>query len=122
MSENGFEDFQKILKQINVSESQVQKVLKAGADAYTTKLKPNVPKDPNAHFAKRYGSMISNLTNKPDGQDVITTFGASFWWRFVEHGTVKMRAQNFVRNTWNASSAEISKLMITKMMQEMRLL
>lgn len=121
MSDDGFSDFQKILSKIDVSQSDIKKALQAGADTYVNKLKPNIPSDPNAPMVKKYGQMRTNLTTEEDGQDVQVTFGDAFWWRFVEHGTVRQSAKNFARNTLTASFDAIDQVMADRILKEMGL-
>lgn len=117
MSSNGFEDFQEMLKNIKVNDQVIEKSLMAGAEEFNKRLEPKIPTDPNASFAKRYGTMKSNLTTEVDGKNVNATFGDAFWWIFVEHGTSPkghkgIRATNMVHNTVSQSMASIQEIMI----------
>lgn len=120
MSSNGFNDFQNVLKNLDISDTDVKRALKKGADEYAKKLKANTPRDSNAPMAKKYGQMKDNIEVVEDDDVIQVTFGRSFWWRFVEHGTVNQRPQNFARNTLTASMNSIQEMMSNDVLKNMK--
>jgi len=121
MSDNGFVDFQNILKNIKVDQATIDRSLKAGAEEYVRDLRPKLPSDPDASMSKKYGQMKNNLKVIKSGNDVAVTFGDSFWWRFVDKGTPKIAPRNFTRSTLNADGKRITTMMKNKTLKEMGL-
>lgn len=117
---NGFSDFQNVLRKINVSDTQVKRALTKGANEYAKRLKSATPRDDNASMAKKYGQMRDNIQVEQKDNDLQVTFGDAFWWRFVEHGTNHQRAQNFARNTLTSSMNSIQQLMISEVLKNMK--
>ncbi len=115
MSNNGFQDFQKIIKNINVEKSQVLVAQKEAANFYMQKLRPNIPK---SVMAKHH--MAGDLSVKVDGDEVKVMIG-DWYWRFPENGTVHQRAQHFARNTLQSNEKQIEDIMVKKILNEMGL-
>ncbi|KRN31634.1 HK97 gp10 family phage protein [Liquorilactobacillus mali] len=115
MSDNGFEDLARQLKQIDIGKSVVKSSLEEAADFYLQKLRPNVPSWGSGHHAK------DDLSVKINEDGVQVVFGEkSYYWYFVENGTKKQRAQHFARNTLEQNRSKIEQIMLKKIESELR--
>lgn len=115
MSDNGFEDLEKQLKQINLGKSVVKSSLEEAADFYLQQLKPNIPVWGNGHHAR------NDLSVKINDDNVQVVFGEkSFYWHFVENGTKNQRGQHFARNTLEQNKSKIEQIMLKKIESELK--
>ncbi|MBC2196307.1 HK97-gp10 family putative phage morphogenesis protein [Listeria booriae] len=115
-NKNGFEDALKQLGSLSkVNEAVAIDALEEAAEFFVKVLKPNIPK------SIRNSKHLQNaLKVKVESDKVIVYFDDdNFYWRFVEHGTSKQRAQNFVRGTYSQNQKKIEEIMLSKIIKKM---
>ncbi|EAG8700719.1 HK97 gp10 family phage protein [Listeria monocytogenes] len=113
---NGFDDMvKKFDKLSNVSEKLTLDVLEEAAEFFVKVLKPNIPIS-----LRNRRHLQESLKIKIEGDTVVVYFDDnSFYWRFVENGTSKQRAQNFVKSTYAQNKNKIEKIMLSKIVKKM---
>lgn len=90
---SGLKEFQEMMNDFlkKASDENVTRVLKKGADAFTTDLL-KLPKPRSRIHAAGYTHMINSFANRINGKEVEVGWG-KYYGPMVEHGTRKMRAQ-----------------------------
>lgn len=89
--------------------------LKDAAEYFVEKLLPNIPK---SLFKKKH--IRDQLKIEVQDDKVSIYFeDTAYYWRFVEHGTNKIKAEHFVEGTWQQNSNEVEKIMTQKIMNAM---
>ncbi|MFC6117336.1 MULTISPECIES: HK97-gp10 family putative phage morphogenesis protein [Macrococcoides] len=115
-NENGFESqVDQINKLLDVNKTVTLEVRKKAAEYFISKLKPNIP------VSKRNAKhMNAALDVRIEGDEVKVYFeDYAFYWRFVDKGTSKQRAQNFVTRTLTAEEQRIKDIMINEIVEKM---
>ena len=85
------------------------------ADYFAKKLLPNIPR---SLMTKKH--MRDHLKVKVNDDKVTIYFeGTAFYWRFVENGTSKIRAEHFVEGTWQQNKEAIENIMTQKILKSM---
>lgn len=119
---NGFADALKQMKTLlNVDHKVTLSVLEEAADYFAEKLKQRIPVSNrnSKHLRDQLKVIVKN-----DMVQVVFEDGG-WYWHLVEHGHKKsngrgrVKGQHFVRNTWNAESEKIEKLMLDKIIKRM---
>ncbi|MBC2140146.1 hypothetical protein HCA95_12460 [Listeria innocua] len=115
-NQNGFNEASKKLGKLSqVNEKLTLDVLEEAAKFFVKVLKPNIPISLRNHKHIR-----ESLKVKVEGDVVVVYFDDnSFYWRFVENGTSKQRAQNFVKSTYAQNKNKIEKIMLSKIVKKM---
>lgn len=117
MNNNGFEDFAKLIAKMTPQKADILAAEKEAAEFYLAQLLPHIPK---SLMTKRH--MADNISVKIMGDEVKVIFGdTAYYWRFVENGTSKQRAQNFARNTLNGNEKKIAEIMTQQLLERMGL-
>lgn len=89
--------------------------LKEAAEYFSEKLRPLIPK---SLIKKEH--MKDHLKISVEDEKVVVYFEeTSFYWRFAENGTVKMKAQHFVAGTWEQEKTNIEDIMTRKLLKEL---
>lgn len=121
MSEDGFAAMAKQLTAMNVSDTVYKQGLTNAADYFVGKLRPVLPSVPNAPKAQEYGTLKESLKVIDKDSHVQVSFGDSFWWLFLEHGTANgIRPYNFVHNTFETNKDQIKQLMAKPVMDKLK--
>lgn len=116
-NKNGFDDMASHFGQL--SKVDMKKItlnsLEAAADYYVAKLLPVIPK---SLLKKKHAR--DHVVISVEKEKVVVRFeDTSFYWRFVENGTVKIKAQHFARRSWETNRSEIEKIMTKKILKEL---
>lgn len=111
---NGFEDFQKVLRKVQVDDAIVVAAQREAAEFYVQKLLPNIPK------SKRTKHMANDVHVTVTNGEVQVRI-AEWYWRFPEKGTIHQKATNYARNTLKNSSKQIAEMMQKRIIKEMGL-
>lgn len=113
---NGFEAAMKKLGKLsNVNELIAIDALEEAANFFVNMLRPAIPRS-----VSNRQHLQNSLSVKVENNIVLVYFeDESFYWRFVEHGTSKQRAQNFVRGTYEQNQAKIEEIMLSKIIKIM---
>ena len=108
---SGLDDFQKELNRFlkAAEEKKVTRVLKHGADAFTSDLL-KLPKPRSRIHAAGYTHMVSTFTNRIAGNEVEVGWG-KYYGPMVERGTIKMKGQPHLRPTFKSNSQKYYKIM-----------
>ncbi|EAF8771730.1 hypothetical protein A0221_12790 [Listeria monocytogenes] len=116
MNNNGFSDVQKRLgKMSNVNQTVTLEVLEEAAIFFAAKLAPNIPLSVRNSKHLRNAIKVEIKENK-----VVVFFDSNnFYWRFVDHGSTKQKAQNFVRGTYIQNKSKIEEIMLRKIVEKM---
>lgn len=89
--------------------------LDEAAQFFVEKLLPNVPR---SLMKKKH--MRDHIKIEVGEDRVSISFeDTSFYWRFVENGTVNMKAQHFVEGTWQQQKSNVEDIMTKKIIKEM---
>ncbi|MBC6300304.1 HK97-gp10 family putative phage morphogenesis protein [Listeria booriae] len=113
---NGFLDaMQQLGKLSQVNENVALDALEEAAEFFVQVLRPSIPKT-----VKNRKHLQDALKVKMEDDIVKVYFeDDQFYWRFVEHGTVNQRAQNFVRGTYSQNQKKIEEIMLSKIIKKM---
>ena len=108
---SGLKEFQEMVNDFlrKASDENVTRVLKKGADAFTTDLL-KLPKPRSRIHAAGYTHMINSFANRINGKEVEVGWG-KYYGPMVEHGTRKMRAQPHLKPTFKSNSQKYYKIM-----------
>ena len=114
---NGFQDmldYTTRLMRVDPVEICLESLIDA-AEYFVKVLLPNVPK---SLLTKKH--MRDHLKVKVTNDKVTIYFeGTSFYWRFIENGTAKIRAEHFVEGTWQQNKKEVERIMTQKIIRSM---
>lgn len=117
---NGFADALKQMKTLlNVDEKVTLSVLEEAAEYFAEKLKPKIP----IGYTKRLRDNLKVVVKNDMVQVIFEDVG--WYWHLVEHGHKKrngrgrVKGRHFVRNTWNAESEKIEKIILEKIIEKM---
>ncbi|MDN5628834.1 MULTISPECIES: HK97-gp10 family putative phage morphogenesis protein [Lactococcus] len=114
---NGFQDMLDYTSRL--SQVDPQKVtlesLNEAAQYFVDKLLPNIPRS----LMKKKHMKDHIKVDVEDDKVTIYFEDTSFYWRFVENGTVKMKAQHFVEGTWQQQKSNVEDIMTKKIIKEM---
>lgn len=107
----GLEEFQNIMEEFAqvLDPQNVIKVLKKGADAFTSDLL-KLPRPRSRIHAAGYTHMVDVFANRVRGSEVEVGWG-KYYGPMVEHGTVRMRAQPHLKPAFNSNSQKYYKIM-----------
>lgn len=114
-SQNGFEEMADYLGKISqVDPKKVSmKSLENAANFYMQQLLPNIPK---SLFNKSHMNDKVKVVIGDDNVKIV--FGkTSFYWRFVENGTVNQKAQHFASGTYERNKSKIEELMTKEIIE-----
>ncbi|WP_285122493.1 HK97-gp10 family putative phage morphogenesis protein [Lactococcus petauri] len=114
---NGFQDMLDYTSQLaKVDPEKVTlESLDEAAQFFVEKLLPNVPR---SLMKKQH--MRDHIKIEVGEDRVSISFeDTSFYWRFVENGTVNMKAQHFVEGTWQQQKSNVEDIMTKKIIKEM---
>lgn len=108
---SGLDDFQKELNRFlkAAEEKNVTRVLKQGADAFTSDLL-KLPKPRSRIHAAGYTHMVNSFANRINGKEVEVGWG-KYYGPMVEHGTRKMKSQPHLTPTFKSNSQKYYKIM-----------
>lgn len=119
---NGFADMLKHMKTLlNVNQKVTLEVLEEAAEYFAKKLKPRIPVSNKNKWHLR--DKLKVVVKKDMVQVVFEDVG--WYWHLVEHGHKKrggrgrVKGRHFVRNTWNAESDKIEKILLDKIIKKM---
>lgn len=112
---NGFENMADFLG--NISKVDMRKVtmesLEEAANFYLEQLKPNIPK---SKYSKEH--MRDHVSVTVNDDSVAVAFDdEAYYWRFVENGTPKQKAQLFASKTYKKNREKIEAIMVKKIQQ-----
>ncbi|MDC0808935.1 HK97-gp10 family putative phage morphogenesis protein [Lactococcus petauri] len=114
---NGFQDMLDYTSRL--SQVDPQKVtlesLNEAAQYFVDKLLPNIPRS----LMKKKHMKDHIKVDVEDDKVTIYFEDTSFYWRFVENGTVNMKAQHFVEGTWQQQKSNVEDIMTKKIIKEM---
>ena len=107
----GLEEFQNLMEEFAqvLDPQNVIKVLKKGADAFTSDLL-KLPRPRSRIHAAGYTHMVDVFANRVRGSEVEVGWGKDYG-PMVEHGTVRMRAQPHLKPAFNSNSQKYYKIM-----------
>lgn len=89
--------------------------LNDAAEFFVAKLLPNVPRS----LMKKKHMKDHVKVDVLDDRVTVSFEDTSFYWRFVENGTVNSKAQHFVEGTWQQQKTNIEDIMTRKLLKEM---
>ncbi|MCO7180448.1 HK97 gp10 family phage protein [Lactococcus formosensis] len=114
---NGFQDMLDYTSQLaKVDPEKVTlESLDEAAQFFVEKLLPNIPR---SLMKKKH---MRDHIKIEVGEDMVSISfeDTSFYWRFVENGTVNMKAQHFVEGTWQQQKNNVENIMTKKIIKEM---
>ncbi|EAC7998116.1 hypothetical protein HU17_00080 [Listeria monocytogenes] len=116
VNNNGFADAAKKLDRLSkINNHTILLTLEEAAIYFANVLRPNIPR------ANRNSKHLNTLINvKIEDNQVIVYFESDgFYWRFVEHGSVHQRAQNFIKSTYMSNRDKIEKIMTNKILKKL---
>lgn len=107
-------DYTSRLSQVNPEKITIESLNEA-AQYFVGKLMPSIPRSlmKKKHMKDHIKVVIE------DDKVIIVFEDTSFYWRFVENGTVNMKAQHFVEGTWQQQKTNIENIMTKKIIKEM---
>ncbi|GAB7389547.1 HK97 gp10 family phage protein [Lactococcus garvieae] len=114
---NGFQDmldYTSRLSQVDPEKITIDS-LNDAAEFFVTKLLPNVPRS----LMKKKHMKDHIKVDVLDDRVTVSFEDTSFYWRFVENGTVNLKAQHFVEGTWQQQKTNIEDIMTRKLLKEM---
>lgn len=108
---SGLKEFQEMMNDFlkKASDENVTRVLKKGADAFTTDLL-KLPKPRSRIHAAGYTHMVNSFANRINGKEVEVGWG-KYYGPMVEHGTRKMKSQPHLKPTFKSNSQKYYKIM-----------
>lgn len=114
---NGFADMSKHFgKLAKVDPEKISKEsLEEAANFYMEKLIPNIPV---SLFDKKHARDQVKVEVVDDGIEVVFE-GTAFYWRFIENGTVNIKATHFKQGTWEQNKEKIQDIMTRKLLEEL---
>nr|DAH97914.1 MAG TPA: type I neck protein [Caudoviricetes sp.] len=107
-------DYTSRLSQVNPQKVTLESLDKA-AQYLVDKLLPNIPRS----LMKKKHMKDHIKVDVEDDKVTIYFEDTSFYWRFVENGTVNMKAQHFVEGTWQQQKSNVEDIMTKKIIKEM---
>lgn len=114
---NGFQDiadYTGTLLRVDPEQIAIESLIDA-AEFFVEKLIPNIPV---SLLKKKHAK--DQVEVKFSKEKVTVYFeGTAFYWRFVENGTVNIKAQHFVQKTWQQHQKEIERIMTDKIIRRM---
>lgn len=114
---NGFQDMLDYTSRLSRvdPEKVTLESLNEAAQYFVEKLLPSIPK---SLMNKKHMKDHLKIEVKED-RVVISFEGTSFYWRFVENGTVNIKAQHFVEGTWQQQKTNVENIMTRRLLKEM---
>lgn len=107
-------DYTSQLSKVNPAKITLES-LEEAAQYFVGKLLPNIPRSlmKKKHMKDHIKVVVED--------DKVTIYfqDTSFYWRFVENGTVNMKAQHFVEGTWQQQKSSVENIMTKKIIKEM---
>lgn len=107
-------DYTSRLAQVNPEKITLESLSEA-AHYFVEKLLPNIPRS----LMKKKHMRDHIKVDIEDDKVTVAFEDTSFYWRFVENGTVNMKAQHFVEGTWQQQKNIIEDIMTKKIIKEM---
>lgn len=114
---NGFSDMAKHFGEL--SKVDVEKIsresIKEAAEYYVEKMIPKIPKS----LINKKHARDQLIVEVQDNQIVVRFEDTAFYWRFLENGTNKLKAQHFASGTWEQNKGKIEDIMTKKLIKEL---
>ncbi|EDP67308.1 hypothetical protein CAT7_07448 [Carnobacterium sp. AT7] len=114
---NGFADmskhFGKLVK-VDVEKISLDSLQEA-AEYYVEKMIPNIP----VSLMKKKHAKDHIKVEIQDEQVAVIFEDTAFYWRFIENGTVNLKAQHFASGTWEQNQEKIQDIMTKKLIEEL---
>ncbi|MGL4335238.1 MAG: HK97-gp10 family putative phage morphogenesis protein [Lactococcus garvieae] len=114
---NGFQDMADYTSRLaRVDPVKITKEsLQEAAEYFVARLLPAIPRS-----LRNKKHMKDHVKIEVDEDKVTVYFeGTSYYWRFVENGTSKIRASHFVEGTWQQQKENIEDIMTQKLIKEL---
>lgn len=114
---NGFNDMSKKfgrLAKVNVEKVSRESIIEA-AEYYIEKMIPSIP----TSLMKKKHAKDQLIIEIQDEQVIVKFESTAFYWRFIENGTVNLKAQHFASGTWEQHREKIQDIMTKKLTEEL---
>lgn len=116
---NGFADMADYLGNLSDAIPGITKqALEDAAKFYYVQLIPRIPKSLLKKMKQKHARDSLKVTADDEGIKVHFESHA-FYWRFVENGTVNIRAQHFASGTYEQNKRKIEQLLTEKLLKEL---
>ncbi|MCT0442524.1 hypothetical protein EFK55_13500 [Lactococcus lactis subsp. lactis] len=114
---NGFKeiaDYTSRLAKVDPVEITLES-LNDAAEYFVEKLVPVIPKS----LMKKEHMRDHILIEASEDKVTVSFEGTSFYWRFIENGTKKIKAVHFVEGTWQQQKSNIEDIMTQKLLKKL---
>lgn len=114
---NGFSDMAKHfgqLSKVDVDKVSMESIQEA-AEYYIEKMIPKIP----VSLMNKKHARDQLIVDIQDDQVVVMFEETAFYWRFLENGTNKLKAQHFASGTWEQHKEKIEDIMTKKLIKEL---